>query len=403
MRKIIAIAALALSAVAPGAFAADNDPIRIGVLNDSSGLYADLSGEGSAVAARMAVEEFGGELLGRKVEVIHADHQNKPDIASSIVRKWVDVDHVALVADGGPSSVATAVQELAREKKFVFAIAGGFASTLTGPSCAATSFQFIPDTYALSTAPTRAAVAKGLDSWYFLAADYTFGQSLYRDAAAAVQAAGGKVLGHVMHPLNTSDFSSFLMQAQASKAKAVGLANGGGDFSNALKQAQEFGIAQGGQHVVGFVVFTSDIQAIGLQAAQGLQFATATHWDVDDKTRAWSREFMKRYRGNPPTTVQSLTYSGVLHWLKAAKEAGTLDGEKVAAKMREMKVNDVFVHGASIRDDGRVLEDLMMVEVKSPAESKYKFDDLKVIGKIDAATAYRPLSEGKCPLVKAAN
>lgn len=383
--------------------AANDEPIRIGVLNDSSGLYADLSGEGSAVAARMAVEEFGGELLGRKVEVIHADHQNKPDIASAIVRKWIDVDHVSLVADGGPSSIASAVQELAREKKFVFTIAGGFASTLTGANCAATSFQFSPDTYALSSAPTRADVEKGLDTWFFLTADYTFGHALDKDASAAVKAAGGKVLGHVLHPLNTSDFSSFLLQAQSSKAKAVGLANAGGDFSTSLKQAQEFGLTQMGQHMVGFLVLHSDIQAIGLQTAQGLQFATATYWDVDDKTREWSRTFMKRYRGKPPTMVQSMTYSGVLHWLKAAKAAGTLDGEKVSAKMRELKVDDVFVHNAPIRQDGRVLEDLMMVEVKSPKESKYQFDDLKIIGHLDGATTYRSLADGGCPLVQTKN
>jgi branched-chain amino acid transport system substrate-binding protein len=382
--------------------AAGSDPIRIGVLNDSSGLYADLSGEGSAVAAQMAVDEFGGQVLGRKIEVVHADHQNKPDIASSIVRKWIDVDGVSLVADGGPSSVATAIQELARTKKFVFTIAGGFTSTLTGPACAATSFQFAPDTFALSSAPTRAAVAKGLDSWFFLTADYTFGQSLDRDASAAVKAAGGKVLGHVMHPLNTPDFSSFLLQAQSSGAKVIGLANAGGDFSNALKQAQEFGLTQGGQHLVGFLVLTSDIQAIGLEAAHGLEFATAAYWDVDDKTRAWSKEFMKRYRGKPPTMVQSLTYSGVLHWLKAVKETGTLDGEKVAAKMHETKVNDVFMHDAAIREDGRVMEDLMMVEVKSPSESKYQFDDLKVTGRLEAASAYRSLTDGNCPLVKTA-
>jgi len=403
MKRYLTMLAAVSLAFAHQATAADNDPIRIGVLNDSSGLYADLSGEGSAVAARMAVEEFGGELFGRKIEVIHADHQNKPDIANALVRKWIDVDHVSLVADGGPSSIASAVQEIAREKKFVFTIAGGFASTLTGPACAATSFQFSPDTYALSSAPTKAAVAKGLDSWFFLTADYTFGHALEKDASAAVAAAGGKVLGNVMHPLNTADFSSFLLQAQSSGAKAIGLANAGGDFSTSLKQAQEFGLSQSGQHLVGFLVLHSDIQAIGLESAQGLQFATATYWDVDDKTRAWSREFMKRYRGKPPTMVQSMTYSGVLHWLKAAKAAGTLDGEKVAAKMHEMKVDDVFVHNAPIREDGRLLEDLMMVEVKSPAESKYPFDDLKVIGHIAAADAYRPLAEGKCPLVKVTN
>ncbi|MGY8666035.1 ABC transporter substrate-binding protein [Bradyrhizobium sp. UFLA05-109] len=400
MKRLLTILTAIALPFGQQALAADDGPIRIGVLNDSSGLYADLSGEGSAVAARMAVEEFGGELLGRKIEVVHADHQNKPDIASSIVRKWIDVDHVSLVADGGPSSIASAVQELAREKRFVFVIAGGFASTLTGPGCAATSFQFAPDTYALSSAPTRAAVAKGLDTWFFLTADYTFGHALDKDASAAVKAAGGKVLGHVLHPLNSSDFSSFLLQAQSSKAKAVGLANAGGDFSNALKQAQEFGLTQMGQHLVGFLVLHSDIQAIGLPAAQGLQFATATYWDIDDKTRAWSQSFMKRYRGKPPTMVQSLTYSGVLHWLKAAKEAGTLDGEKVAAKMRELKVDDVFVHNASIRSDGRVMEDLTMVEVKSPPESRYPFDDLKIIGHLDGTTTYRSLAEGGCPLAQ---
>jgi branched-chain amino acid transport system substrate-binding protein len=401
MKRYLSIIAAASMALGHQAFAADSDPIRIGVLNDSSGLYADLSGEGSAVAARMAVEEFGGELLGHKLEVVHADHQNKPDVASSIVRKWIDVDHVAMVADGGPSSIASAVQEIAREKKFVFTIAGGFASTLTGPACAATSFQFAPDTFALSAAPTKAAVAKGLDSWFFLTADYTFGHALDKDASAAVIAAGGKVLGHVFHPLNTPDFSSFVLQAQSSNAKAVGLANAGGDFSNALKQAQEFGLTQSGQHLVGFLVLHSDVQAIGLEAAQGLEFATATYWDVDDKTRAWSRDFMKRYRDKPPTMVQSLTYSGVLHWLKAAKAAGTLDGEKVAAKMHEMKVDDVFVHDAAIRPDGRVMEDLMMVEVKSPKESKYPFDDLKVTGHLNGASTYRSLADGKCPLIQA--
>jgi branched-chain amino acid transport system substrate-binding protein len=382
------------------AWGKDSEPIRIGVINDASGVYADLSGKGSAVAARMAVEEFGNQLLGHKIEVISADDQNKPDVASGIVRKWIDVDHVTLVADGGPSSVAAAIQALAREKKFVFVNAGGFSSALTGPLCASTAFQFAPDTYALSRAPTTRALAEGDNSWYFITADYTFGHALEEDAAASVIKGGGSVLGNVLHPLNTSDFSSFLLRAQSSGAKVIGLANAGGDFSTAIKQAREFGIGQGGQRLAGFLVYQSDVDALGLDVAQGLQFATATYWDVDAETRDWSRRFMKAHRGKPPTMTQSLTYSGVLHYLQAAKAAGSLDGLTVATKMRELPVNDTFIHGATIRDDGRVLEELMLVQVKSPAESKYPFDDFKILDKLQPEATYRPLAAGKCPLVK---
>ncbi|MCJ2072203.1 ABC transporter substrate-binding protein [Methylobacterium sp. J-030] len=402
MSKSLHAAALAagLLSCPTASMAADTTPIRIGVINDASGGYADLSGAGSAVAARLAVDEMGGSVLGRPIEVLSADNQSKPDIASALVRRWVDVEGVTLIADGGPSSSAASIQQLARARNFVFVNAGGYASSLTGKDCARTAFQFAPDTYALSSASTKRAVARGDNSWFFMTADYTFGQALEADASASIKASGGRVLGSVRHPLHNPDFSSFLLQAQASRAKVVGLASAGADVINSVKQAHEFGLIEGGQKLAGFLVFQSDVDALGLDVAQGLEFATATYWDSDERTRAWSRTFQQRYRGKPPTMVHSLTYSGVLHYLKAVQAAGTLDGPTVAAKMRETRVNDVFVRDAAIREDGRVLEELMLVKVKAPSASKHPFDDFEVLDRLSPEAAYRPLSESECPLVQ---
>ena len=348
----------------------------------------------------MAAEDFGGKVLGAPIEVISGDHQNKPDIGAGIARQWIDTDHVDAIVDVPTSSVALAIQEITREKKRLFLMSGPASSDLTGKACSPYGFQWTYDTYALAHGTGGALVKQGGTSWFFITADYAFGHALERDTGNAVKAAGGMVLGSVRAPLNTQDFSSFLLQAQASKAKVVGLANAGGDTINSIKQASEFGIVAGGQKLAGLLVFLTDIHSIGLKTAQGLTITSAWYWDKDDASRAFAKRFMARnHNGLPPTYIQAGIYSEVAHYLKAVKAAGTDDTDKVAAQMRKMKINDFMTKDGWIREDGRVMRDMYLEEVKSPAESKYPFDYFKILATIPPEQAFRPLKDGGCPLV----
>jgi branched-chain amino acid transport system substrate-binding protein len=374
--------------------------VKIGVLEDMSSVYADVTGRGGVLAAQMAVEDFGGKVLGAPIEVVSGDHQNKPDIGAGIARQWIDTEHVDVMVDVPTSSVALAVQEITREKKRLFLMSGPASSDLTGKACSPYGFQWTYDTYALAHGTGGALVKQGGNSWFFITADYAFGYALERDTGNAVKAAGGTVLGSVRAPLNTQDFSSFLLQAQASKAKVVGLANASGDTINAIKQAAEFGIVSGGQKLAGLLVFLADIHSLGLKAAQGLIITSAWYWDKDDASRAFAKRFMARnHNGLPPTYIQAGVYSAVAQYLKAIQAVGTDDTDKVAAQMRKMKINDFMTKDGWIREDGRVMRDMYLEEVKSPAESKYPFDYFKILATIPAEQAFRPLKDGGCPLV----
>ncbi len=393
---IVVFGAAILGAARANAQVSD-DIVRIGVLNDQSGLYADLGGPGSVIAARMAIEDAGGTVLGKPVEVVFADHQNKADIGAAIARQWFDADKVDMAIGFDNSSVALAVEQLAAEHNRI-AIAGAVGSTaFTGKACTPTEVSWIYDSYALTTSLARSVVAEGRDTWFFLTVDYAFGHSLEADATGAVRAAGGKVLGSVRHPLNTSDFSSYLLQAQASGAKVVALANGGGDTINAIKQAGEFGLTRGGQSIVSLLVFISDVHSMGLKTAQGLKFATAFYWDRDEESRSWSKRFFAR-RGAMPTQAQASVYSAVRHYLKAIATAGTDEARAVMAKMRELPVNDFYAKNGRIRKDGRLVHDMYFAEVKKPAELKEPWDYYNILGTIPGASAFRSLEEGGCPL-----
>jgi branched-chain amino acid transport system substrate-binding protein len=402
LRFSIALAGALISVLigAAGAHAqVSDDVVRIGVLNDQSGLYADLGGPGAVVAARMAVEDFGGSVLGKPVEIVVADHQNKADIGAAIARRWFDAEKVDVAIGFDNSSVALAVERLAAEHNRI-AIAGAVGSTaFTGKACTPTEASWLYDSYALTTSLARSVVAEGRDTWFFVTVDYAFGHSLEADATTAVLAAGGKVLGSVRHPLNTADFSSYLLQAQASGAKVVALANGGGDMINAIKQAHEFGLTRGGQTVVSLLVFISDVHSMGLQTAQGLKFATAFYWDHDEESRAWSKRFLARH-GKMPTMAQAGVYSAIRHYLKAIDAAGTDEAKAVMAKMREIPVNDFYAKNARLREDGRLVHDMYFAEVKKPSESKEPWDDYNILGTIPGATAFRSLADGGCPLAQ---
>jgi branched-chain amino acid transport system substrate-binding protein len=374
-----------------------DDVVKIGVLNDQTGLYADLGGPGSVVAARMAVEDFGGTVLGKPIEVISGDHQNKSDVGAAIAREWFDVGKVDMAIGFDHSAVALAASQLGAEKNRVV-IGGAIGSTaFTGKSCTPTEASWIYDSYALTTSLAKAVVAEGRDSWFFLTVDYTFGHSLEADASAAVKAAGGKVLGSVRHPLNTADFSSYLLQAQASGAKVVAFANGGGDMVNATKQANEFGLTKN-QTIVSLLVFISDVHSMQLQAAQGLKFVTAFYWDRNEETRAWSKRFFERF-GRMPTMPQAAVYSAINHYLGAIAAAGTDEAKAVMAKMRERPVNDFYVRGGHLREDGRLVHDMYLAQVKTPAESRGSWDYYKILATIPGDQAFRSLAEGGCPLV----
>jgi branched-chain amino acid transport system substrate-binding protein len=373
--------------------------IKLGVLNDMSSLYADVGGKGSVLAAQMAADD-AGTIAGARVEVVFADHLNKPDVGISIARQWLEVDHVDAIVDVPTSSVALAVQDVVRAKKRILLISGGGSSDLTGKACSPYGFQWTYDTYALSHGTGSEMVKQGADTWFFITADYAFGHALERDTGDAVKAAGGKVLGAVRAPLNTHDFSSFLLQAQASKAKVVGFANAGHDTVNAIKQAVEFGVVSGGQKLAGLLVFLHDIHSLGLQTTQGLTITSAWYWDKDDASRAFSRRFMEKSGGMPPSYTQAGVYSAVSHYLKAIKAIGTDDADKVSEQMRKTRINDFMTRDAWIREDGRIMRDMYLERVKSPAESKYPFDYFEVMATIPASEAYRPLRDGGCPYVK---
>jgi branched-chain amino acid transport system substrate-binding protein len=377
-------------------------PVKIGVLTDMSSLYSDIGGVGSVAAAKLAVEDFNPSAHGMKVEVIGGDHQNKPDIGANLARQWYDVDHVDVIADVPTSSVALAINEVTREKNKVFLGSGPASSDLTGPKCSPNSIQWTYDTWMLANGTGKAVVKTGGDTWFFLTADYAFGHALERDTAAVVEKNGGKVLGQVLVPLNTPDFSSFLLQAQASKAKIIGLANAGGDTVNSIKQGAEFGITAGGQHFAGLLVFINDIEALGLKTAQGLVLTETFYWDMTDASRAFTKRWQvaSGRAGKFPSMVPAGVYSSVLHYLKAvAALKSAADGKAVVAKMKEMPTDDPLFGKGSIRADGRKLHNAYLFEVKKPEESKYPGDDYKLRATIPADEAFRPLKDGNCPLV----
>ncbi len=399
--KLISMVAAVLVLAAGAAHGQISDNvIKIGVLNDQSSLYADLSGQGSVVAARMAMEDFGAAAKGLKVEIVFADHQNKADVGSNIARQWYDVDKVDVIVDVPNSAVALAVNQITREKGRAFLNSGAASSDLTGKACSPNTVHWTYDTWALANGTGKAIVKTGGTTWFFLTADYAFGHALERDTEAVVLANGGKVLGKVRHPLNNADFSSFLLQAQASKAKIIGLANAGGDTTNAIKQAAEFGIAKGGQNLAGLLVFLTDVHGLGLQTAQGLIFTEAFYWDMSDRTRAWAKKFAERNRGIHPTMIHAGVYAAVLHYLKAVEALKGDDGSKVVAKMKELRTDDPLFGKGVIRADGRKIHDMYLFEVKKPSESKGPWDYYKLRATIPAAEAFRPIDKGDCALVK---
>jgi len=393
--------ALALGASA--AAMAQDKTIKIGVLTDNSGLYSDIGGAGSTLAAQMAVEDSGLAAKGWKIDIVSADHQNKPDIGTNTARQWIDVDKVDIFMDVLNSGVALAVSNLVKEKNVIMINTGAASSDLTNSKCSPNTIHWVYDTYMLANSTGQALVKAGGDTWYFLTADYAFGHALERDTAAVVVKSGGKVLGTVRHPLNSSDFSSFLLQAQASKAKIVGMANAGGDTTNTIKQASEFGIVSGGQKLAGLLLFINDVHSLGLKVAQGLNFTETFYWDLNDGTRAFSKRFSERMKNKAqPSMVQAGVYSGLIHYFKALESMGgnSHDGVKVVAKMKEMPTDDALFGKGTIRPDGRKLHPAYLFEVKKPAESKGPWDYYKLIGTTPADQAFRPLSESVCPLVK---
>jgi branched-chain amino acid transport system substrate-binding protein len=401
MNRMIGLAALTVALGSAPAIAQYTDGvIKIGVMNDMSGTYADLSGQGSVIAARMAVEDFGAAAKGMKVEIVGADHQNKPDIGSNVVRTWIDVDKVDVVVDVPTSSVALAVNQIVREKNKVFLVSGAAASDLTGKACSPNTIHWTYDTWALANGTGNAIVKTGGDSWFFLTADYAFGHALERDTAAVVEKNGGKVLGKVRHPFPGTDFSSFLLQAQTSKAKIIGLANAGSDTINSIKQAAEFGIVQGGQNLAGLLVFITDVHALGLKTAQGLIMTEAWYWDLNDNNREFAKKFAPQYKGVHPTMVHAGVYSAVTHYLKAVHELKSdADGAAVVKKMKEMPTDDKLFGKGEVRADGRKIHPMYLFEVKKPEESKAPWDYYKVRATIPADQAFRPLKDGGCPLV----
>jgi branched-chain amino acid transport system substrate-binding protein len=372
--------------------------VKIGILNDQSGVYADYGGKYSLEAARMAVEDFGGEVLGQKIEIVTADHQNKPDLATSIARRWYDVEGVDMITELTTSSVALAVQELSKEKKKIDIVVGAATSRLTGDACTPYGFHWAYDTHALAIGTGGALVEAGGDTWFFLTADYAFGYALEKDTSDVVNAKGGKVLGSVRIPLNSSDFSSFLLQAQSSKAKIIGLANAGLDTSNSIKQAAEFGIVAGGQKLAGLLMTLSEVHGLGLQAAQGLVLTEGFYWDLNDKTRAFGERFMKRTT-RMPSMIHAGTYSATLSYLKAVKAAGTKDPDAVAKKLKELPVDDSFAQG-KVQENGRMVHDLYLFEVKKPADSKKPFDYYKLLATVPGDKAFPSAKDSGCPLTK---
>jgi branched-chain amino acid transport system substrate-binding protein len=398
--RLVATLALAAVAALTSAAQAEDLTVKIGVMSDMSGLYADLGGPGSVVAAKMAVADFNPAAHGLKVELVNADMQNKADVGASIARQWFDVDHVDMIVDVPNSAVALAVNEVAREKNKVFLVSGAASSDLTGPKCSPDTVHWTYDTWMLANGTGKALVKSGGDTWFFLTSDYAFGHALERDTKAVVLANGGQVLGGVLHPLNTQDFSSFLLQAQASKAKIIGLANAGGDTINAIKQGAEFGITAGGQQFAGLLVFISDVQSLGLKVAQGLVMTETFYWDMNDGTRAWTKRWQAERPGKFPTMVQAGVYSAVTHYLKAvAALKSAADGKAVVAQMKAMPTDDPLFGKGYIRADGRNIHPAYLFEVKKPEESKYPGDVYKLRATIPADEAFRPMKDDNCPMV----
>jgi branched-chain amino acid transport system substrate-binding protein len=402
MKKFMWLAALAAGLACGGANAQQVN-VKIGVLSDMSSLYSDIGGPGSIVAAKLAIADFTKSNPNVKVDLVSGDHQNKPDIGSQVANQWFDVDHVDMIVDVPNSGVALAVSQVANQKNKVFLVSGAAASDLTGPKCNANTIHWTYDTWMLANGTGTALVKTGGNTWFFLTADYAFGHALERDTAAAVEKAGGKVLGKVRHPLNTNDFSSFLLQAQASKAKIIGLANAGGDTINSIKQGAEFGIVKGGQKFAGLLVFASDVNALGLATAQGLTLTETWYWDMNDANRAWTKRWQaeRNAAGKFPTMVQAGVYSAVTHYLKAvAALKSAADGKAVVAEMKKLPTDDPLFGKGTVREDGRKVHPAYLFEVKSPAESKYPGDFYKLLATIPANEAFRPLKEDNCPLVK---
>ena len=400
MNKIFAGAIAAAAVLLAGtASAQDKPPLKLGAILDMSGLYADITGVGSETAAKMAAEDVGGEVLGRKIEIIAADHLNKADVAANIAREMLDNQGVEAIIDVAASATALAAGEVAKSRNKIIMYSGPGSIRLTNEACGPYTIHYAYDTFAQANSTGLATVKQGLDTWFFLTADYAFGQDLEKDTTNVIVKTGGKVLGSVRHPINTSDFSSFLLQAQASKAKVIGLANAGGDTINAIKQAAEFGIIKGGQKVSPLLAFITDIDSVGLPTAQGIVLAEAWYWDLNDETRAWTKRFMEKVK-HAPTSAQAGIYSSTLHYLQAVKKAGTTDAAAVMKVMKETPINDMFAKNGKIREDGRMVHDMYLFEVKKPSESKGRWDDYKLLATIPGDEAFQPLSASRCPLVK---
>jgi branched-chain amino acid transport system substrate-binding protein len=400
MNRIFSGVLASLLALAAGAaIAQDKPPLKLGGILDMSGLYADITGVGSETAARMAAEDFGGEVLGRKIEIIAADHLNKADLAASIARDMFDNQGVEMIYDVAASATALAAGEIAKQRNKIIMFSGPGSIRLSNEACGPYTVHYVFDTFAQANVTGLAAVKSGLDSWFFLTADYAFGQDLEKDTTKVVLKSGGKVLGSVRHPLNTSDFSSYLLQAQASKAKVIGLANAGGDTINAIKQGAEFGIMKSGQKMSPLLAFVTDIDSVGLETAQGLLLAEAFYWDLNEDTRAFSKRFMARMK-RPPTSVQAGVYSSVLHYLQAVKAAGTTDPAAVMKIMKATPINDMFAKNGHIREDGRMVHDMYLFEVKKPSESKGRWDVYKLLATVPGDQAFQSLEQSRCPLVK---
>ena len=396
----LGLAILAVGSVSAQQKVADTSPVRIGVLTDMSGLFADISGPGALVAVNMAVDDFGGKVLGRPIEVISADHQNKADIGVALSREWIDEKNVVMLADLMNSAVALGVMELAKSKNRIAIVNGASTSAITNEKCTPNSVHYTWDTYALARGTANGVVRRGKKKWAILEADYAYGHQLANDSRRFVEQAGGAVVSEIKHPINTSDFSSFLLQAQNSGADVIALANGGADTINSIRSAAEFGIGRSGnQQVVGLAINLNDTKALGLNAAQGLLLTEAFYWDRNDETRAWSKRFLEKF-GKMPTSTQAGDYSSTMHYLKAVAAAGTLDAQTVMAKMREMPINDFFAREGHIRVDGRMVHDMYLAEVKKPSESNGPWDFYNILETIPADQAFRPLSESGCPLVK---
>jgi branched-chain amino acid transport system substrate-binding protein len=402
MKRLVGTAALAVVLAAGAAQAQMSDGvIKIGVMNDMSGTYADLTGPGSVVAAQMAVEDFGAAAKGLKVEIVGADHQNKPDVGSNVVRQWIDRDNVDVIVDVPTSSVALAVNEITKDKNKVFLNSGAASSDPTGAQCSPNTIHWTYDTVMLANGTGGAMVKAGGDTWFFLTADYAFGHALERDTAAVVEGNGGKVMGKVRHPFPATDFSSFLLQAQASKAQVIGLANAGADTTNAIKQAAEFGIVKGGQSLAALLIFISDVKSLGLPVAQGLTFTEAWYWDLNDANRDFAKKFSARNKGIYPSMVHAGVYSAVTHYLKAVSDLKSdADGKAVVAKMKATATDDKLFGKGTIRADGRKIHPMYLFEVKKPGESKYPYDYYRLVSTISADRAFRPIADGGCSLVK---